>query len=236
MVFNKTKTLISILLMLNLYPVKLEFLMDFDFFLTQIYNIKNLPLGGFHSQFKMAPDLRKNYTIEHIEQRNPKESAVLALFYPDIHNNTNFLLTLRARYQGVHSSQISFPGGKKDGSDKDLKQTALRETEEEMGIKKNTVTILREMTKTYIPPSNFWVTPFVGMLNNKPVININNEVEKILEISVKDLLNDKSVIFKNMSTSYMKSIDVPCYNLNDNVVWGATAMMLSEIKDMLNSL
>ena len=210
--------------------------MDFNYFLTHIYKIKELPLGGLDSQFKLAPELRKKFSMNEIESQNPKESAVLALFYPDIHQNTNILLMLRASYNGVHSAQISFPGGKKDKADTSLEFTALRETEEEIGISKNEITIVRELTKTYIPPSNFWVTPYIGVYNSTPTFSINHEVEKLIEVPIIELLDENLLRSKNVTTSYLKNIDVPCFKLNNYTVWGATAMMLSEIKDLLKSL
>ncbi len=210
--------------------------MDFEYFLTHLSKIRTLPLGGLDSQFKMAPELRKHYSLEAIEKRNPKESAVLALFYPDIDFKTKILLMLRSNYKGVHAAQISFPGGKKEKNDLSLEHTALRETEEEIGISKKEISIVRTLTKTYIPPSNFWVTPFLGITQKTPIMKTNYEVEKVIEISLSDLIDDNRLSSKNLTTSYMENIDVPCFKLNNYVVWGATAMMLSEIKDLLKSI
>ncbi|RPD98644.1 CoA pyrophosphatase [Aureibaculum marinum] len=210
--------------------------MDFNSFLSQINKLKKIPLGGIESQFKMAPELRKNFSSEDIQERNPKESAVLALFYPDKTNTTKILLMLRSNYKGVHSAQISFPGGKKEDTDNSLLETALRETKEEIGIDKKEITIIREITKTYIPPSNFWVYPFVGYTNKVPSFVSNYEVETLIEVPISDLIDDRSLGLKNLSTSYMKNIDVPCFKLNSYIVWGATAMILSEIKDLFKCL
>ena len=210
--------------------------MDFNSFLTHLSNLQNAPLGGQDSQFKMVPALRLNFTRDAIMKRNPKESAVMALFYPNERYETRFLLILRPNYNGVHSSQISFPGGKKDENDNDLLQTALRETEEEVGINRNEITLYRELTKTYIPPSNFWVTPYMAYLEQPPLFQTNDEVEQLIEVSFEDLIHEKSLSSKNLTTSYMKNIDVPCFLFNNRVVWGATAMILSEIKDLLKSL
>jgi len=207
--------------------------MDFKTFLKHLPKLKELPLGGIDSQFKMAPELRKKFSLEDIHLKNPKESAVLALFYPDEDHKANIVLMLRSDYKGVHASQISFPGGKKEKNDDNLKHTALRETEEEIGILKTDITIVRKLTKTYIPPSNFWVTPYLGFLQRKPNFSTNYEVEKIIEISIGDLINEKNLSCKNLTTSYMENIDVPCFKLNDYIIWGATAMVLSEIKDLL---
>ena len=210
--------------------------MDFDSFLTHISSLKEMPLGGMDSQFKMAPAIRKNFVLKDLIMANPKDSAVLALFYPDNTNQTNFLLTQRARYNGTHSAQISFPGGKMEKSDTNLETTALRETFEETGVSQNDIKIYREITKTYIPPSNFWVTPFIGFLEYTPKLVASHEVNEFIEVKLRDLLNDTSITSKNLTTSYMKNIDVPCFKLNDYIVWGATAMILSEIKDLIKSI
>lgn len=207
--------------------------MEFNSFLSLISNINTAKLGGLESQFKMVPKERKIFNNLNIEKLRPKKAAVLALFYPNIKNETCFLLTLRANYKGVHAAQISFPGGKFESSDKNLKNTAIRETFEEIGINSNDIQIKKQMTDTFIPPSNFLVSPFLGILNYTPKFTYNHEVEKVIEVRLSDLLNDKSITIKNLSTSYMKNIDVPCYKLNNYTVWGATAMMLSEIKDLL---
>jgi 8-oxo-dGTP pyrophosphatase MutT (NUDIX family) len=210
--------------------------MEFESFLSLISNIDRGNLGGFLSHKKMIPKERINFPQQKIKELNPKKAAVLALFYPDLNKETKFLLTLRANYEGTHASQISFPGGKFDVSDFDLKHTALRETFEEVGIESKKVKILKQMSDTYIPPSNFLVSPFIGLHYETPVFNYNHEVEQLIEVKLSDLLNDRTIAIKNLSTSYMKNIDVPCYILNNYTVWGATAMILSEIKDFLKSL
>ena len=210
--------------------------MEFDSFISLISKINYVKLGGFSSQKKMIPKQRINYTLESINQLNPKKASVLALFYPNKEKETCFLLTLRANYNGTHASQISFPGGKFEKSDENLKNTALRETFEEVGVKSEDVIIKKQMTDTFIPPSNFLVSPFIGILNKTPVFKPNHEVDQIIEVKLADLLNNKTITTKKLSTSYMKNIDVPCFKLNNYIVWGATAMMLSEIKDLLESL
>lgn len=210
--------------------------MNFSLFQSHISTIEKAILGGLESQFRLAPKMRLKYSEDIIKVSNPKKAAVLALFYPDKNNETHFLLTLRASYNGTHSSQISFPGGKTEKEDVDFMHTAKRETFEEVGIKMDAITIIKQFTDAYIPPSNFLVTPFLGTLNKTPTFTTNNEVEEIIEVKLTDLLDDANIIMKKMNTSYMKSIDVPCFKLNGYIVWGATAMMLNEIKDLLKSL
>ncbi|WP_420553191.1 NUDIX hydrolase [Tenacibaculum aiptasiae] len=207
--------------------------MVFSDFINQIEELQNKPLGGLTSQFKLAPKLRTQFSQELIDSKNPRKAAVLALFYPDDNNQTRFLLTERASYNGTHSAQVSFPGGKIEKNDKNLQETALRETFEEVGIVSNTIRVIRQLSDSYIPPSNFLVTPFLGLLSEKPKFTPNNEVANLIEVLTSDLLNDDNLTSKEMETSYMKNIDVPCFKLNDYIVWGATAMMLSEIKDLL---
>ncbi len=210
--------------------------MEFDSFLSLISKVDRAKLGGISSHLKMIPKERINFNRDHFEQINPKKAAVLALFYPNIKNETIFLLILRPSYLGTHSAQISFPGGKFEDSDKNLKKTALRETYEEVGIFSKEIQIKKQLSDTYIPPSNFLVSPFIGFVKKRPKFKLNHEVERLIEVKLSDLLNEKTITTKNLTTSYMKNIDVPCYKLNNYTVWGATAMILSEIKDLLKSL
>lgn len=190
-------------------------------------------LGGQASQFKMVPKLRLQFSEKDIKNNNPKKAAVLALFYPDENNQTRFLLTKRASYKGTHSSQISFPGGKLDMADSNLTATALRETQEEVGVTSNTIKIIQPLSKTYIPPSNFLVSPYIGLLPQKPIFKTNYEVDTLIEVLLADLLDDSNISSEILNTSYMKNIEVPCFKLNNYTVWGATAMILSEIKDLI---
>ncbi|MEN8124813.1 MAG: CoA pyrophosphatase [Bacteroidota bacterium] len=210
--------------------------MDFNQFISQIDQLQKLDLGGPYSQYKMAPKERKLFLNDDFKNLKPKKAAVLALFYPNIRNETCFLLTLRANYNGVHAAQISLPGGKFEMKDNYLQNTALRETYEEVGVDHSEIEILKEMTQTYIPPSNYLVSPFIGKITSTPNFNINHEVERIIEVKLADLLDERSITSKNLTTSYLKNIDVPCFKLNNYIVWGATAMVLSEIKDLFTSL
>lgn len=209
--------------------------MKFNQFIEKIESLKSLKLGGLDAQFKLAPELRLRYNADKIKANNPRKAAVLALIYPNENEETTFLLTERASYKGTHSAQISFPGGKIDVLDTNLQETALRETFEEVGLLPTSIQIIRELTDVYIPPSNFLATPFIGFVNKKPLFKTNYEVENIIEVSVADLLNETSLTTVNLTTSYMANVDVPCFKLNDYIVWGATAMILSEIKELLKA-
>jgi 8-oxo-dGTP pyrophosphatase MutT (NUDIX family) len=207
--------------------------MIFESFLHNIDLFKSAELGGLASQFRLAPEMRLQYNAEKIAASNPKKAAVLALFYPNEHNETCFLLTQRASYKGTHSAQISFPGGKIEASDENLQATAIRETFEEVGVTASQIQVIREITDVYIPPSNFLATPFLAYSNTKPTFITNHEVDHTFDVKLTDLLDDNNITSINITTSYAKNIDVPCFKLNDYIVWGATAMMLNEIKELL---
>lgn len=209
--------------------------MNFTEFVNIIPKLTNTTPGGIAAQFKLAPQMRLPVSELYLKSNKPKKAAVLSLFFPNSNNETCFLLTLRANYNGTHSSQISFPGGKIDEFDKDLKHTALRETFEEIGIEKNSVTVFKQMTNVYIPPSNFLVTPFLGYINYTPTFKTNFEVEKVIAVTLKDFLNDSCISKQIITTSNSKNIEVPCFVFNNFIVWGATAMMLSEIREIFKN-
>ena len=211
--------------------------MDFSDFLIIVSKIKNISLPAEQSQFKMLPPGRMKIRDTYKEaMKQAKQSAVLALFYPAYDNQTKFALIQRKAYNGVHSAQISFPGGKVEMNDLSLEHTAIRETHEEIGVNPDQVKIVKALTKVYIPPSNFSVQPYIGLLNEPPnFILQETEVEELLEVSLMDFINDNHVVTKTVSTSYNTKVAVPAYLLNGHIVWGATAMMLSEIKDLIKA-
>jgi len=212
--------------------------MNFDDFTIRSSKIKNLPLPGSASHYKMAPLIRiKELEAGYIKKMNPKKAGVLALFYPNERKSTNLLLTLRKTYQGVHSNQIGFPGGRSEEEDLDIMQTALRETHEEVGVPPQQVSVIKSLSEIYIPPSNFEVQPFIGLYKDpKPFVLQESEVEALVEVSLSDFMDDAKVFTQKLSTSYAKNIDVPAFKLNGYTVWGATAMMLSEIKELLRQV
>jgi 8-oxo-dGTP pyrophosphatase MutT (NUDIX family) len=207
--------------------------MNFRDFTKKIEDLQQIKLGGLEAQFRMAPQLRLRYNKDKILANNPRKAAVLALLYPNMKNETTLLLTQRASYKGTHSAQISFPGGKTEKRDLNLQETALRETFEEVGVVPSTIAVIRELTDVYIPPSNFLATPFLGFVHEKPKFILNHEVAIIIEVLVSDLLNEKNMTSVNLSTSYMKNSEVPCFKIDNHIIWGATGMMLSEIKELL---
>ena len=212
--------------------------MSFDEFIKSISKIENIPLPAEASQLKMVPPFRQDL-IKHQKDaiKQAKKAGVLMLFYPDSTGRTKFVLILRKTYEGVHSAQIGFPGGKLESQDKDLKAAAVRETYEEIGVLINNIEVIRELSEVYIPPSNFYVQPFMGLSRVTPnFVKQEDEVEAILEIDLQHFLNDENLITRMVRTSYSIEVEVPAFKLNNHVVWGATAMMLSEAKDLLKQL
>ncbi|MGB1308247.1 MAG: NUDIX hydrolase [Oceanihabitans sp.] len=209
--------------------------MNFDEFLKSTSKINNLPLPGEASQLKMSPPFRKALLKQQKDKIiHAKQSAVLALFYPDAQQITKLILILRKTYKGVHSAQVGFPGGKVEKEDESLQHTALRETQEEIGVPAQDVAVLKALTKVYIPPSNFFVQPYFGITNKTPrFIKEESEVEALIEVPLTQFLDAKNVISKKVTASYKLDVEVPAFQFSNHIVWGATAMMLSEIKDLL---
>lgn len=208
--------------------------MNFNLFFNAIPNVLNVELPSTFSHIKMAPLERIKIMEENSYDINSvRKAAVMMLFYPR-NDETHLLLIVRNSYPGVHSSQIAFPGGKVEEFDFDLKQTALRETHEEIGIHPNDIHVIRDFSSIYIPPSNFLVYPFLGVSQTELTFKLQEEeVAGIIELPLSTLLDDSIISNKNLETSYSKLIEVPVFQIEEHSVWGATAMMLSELKDVL---
>lgn len=194
------------------------------------------PLPGLEAQLKMASQFRLPLDMNQFDLSKAKRGAVLILLYP--HENTiNTVLTLRPSYKGVHSGQVSFPGGKPEPSDVNLAATALREANEEIGLITGSVELIGTLSDLYIPPSNFLVSPFIAKVSEKPILIRNErEVEKIIEVPLTYFL-DESVRKEKEVNPYGKfKFTTPYYDVFGDTVWGATAMMLSEMMEIIKSL
>ncbi len=209
--------------------------MNFDEFLKLTSKVKNIKLPAESAHFKMVPPFRRDLIKKQKEAiKKAKRAGVLALFYPNINKQTELVLILRKTYEGVHSAQVAFPGGKLEKQDVSLEAAALRETFEEVGVPIATIEIIRKLSQVYIPPSNFYVQPFLGVAKRTPIFKKqDDEVESIIKVNLQHFLDDSILITKKISTSYSADVEVPAFKLNGHIVWGATAMMLSEIKDLL---
>lgn len=208
--------------------------MTFDSFLNKISEIKSYPLLAPEAHLRMAPKERLPFLnpLDHLN-KHPKKSAVLMLFYPN-NQEPYIVLIKRAKSLGVHSVQIGLPGGKFEPADTNLTITALRETHEEIGVLPSKVEIIKSLSPVYIPPSNFMVSPFVGLAQQHPLfIPEPSEVSEIIEVPVKELINAENVQTVIKSSSYAQNMKVPAFTYNDHIIWGATAMMLNELKEIL---
>jgi 8-oxo-dGTP pyrophosphatase MutT (NUDIX family) len=211
--------------------------MDFQDFLQIVPYLDAVNLPGEAAHNVMVPQQRLEITKKiNFDEIKPKNAAVMMLFYPK-EGITHLVLIVRNSYKGVHSSQIAFPGGKYEKTDINFEQTALRETHEEIGIHSDKIQVLKAFTHLYIPPSNFMVYPFLGICREEILFYPDpNEVADIIELPLTAFLSDSIVVSAEMTTSYAKSIEVPAFQIEQHIVWGATAMMLSELKIVINSI
>ena len=209
--------------------------MYLDEFYKLMPQLLQAPLGGIEAQFKLAPAYRSKYDLDVIKSSHPKQAAVLILLYPDIENKIRFVLTKRPDYSGDHANQISFTGGKKSILDTDISATAMRETEEEIGVRISEKNVLKNLTEVFIPPSNFLVQPYLTYVLETPVFVPNYEVEKILTPSISQLIQPQ-IVQRNVAGSNGIFRATHGFIMESEFVWGATAMMLSEIKYLFNNI
>ena len=198
-------------------------------FIKNIQQRLSETLPGKEHQHLMAPSLRGR---EGMPEQSPTVACVLVLLFPK-NDKWHFALMQRVPHEkDVHSGQISFPGGRFEESDDSLEFCALRETEEEVGVPIDNVTVLGQLSELHIPVSNFQVYPFVGFVKNTPTfIPQPTEVQQIIEVPIemlKDASNQKTIDFRVRKNIILK--DTPYFDFYGNQVWGATAMMLSEFR------
>jgi 8-oxo-dGTP pyrophosphatase MutT (NUDIX family) len=210
--------------------------MQFSYFNQFLPKIKKIDLPGLDAQLLLAPDFRKESLKTSYNTSHAKKAGVMILFYPDQNDQTHVVLILRKSYKGVHSNQVALPGGKVEKEDADLVETALRETEEEIGVKASTIEVIRPMTELYIPPSNYIVQPTLGKVDYLPDFKPQiTEVEKIIPVKLEDLLLTSNIKPGLIKTTYAGQKKVMSYQVNGYTIWGATAMMLSELQVLLKN-
>ena len=165
------------------------------------------------------------------DKKKPIPAAVLILLYPD-KNQWHFFLTKRTKTVEHHKGQISLPGGMLEEGES-TKEAAVRETFEEIGIESKRINIIGSLTPLHIPISGFKIFPFVGWIKEKPKLKIqSNEVSKVLSPTIENLL-DKGTRREKYSLILGKKVKIPFFDLDNEMVWGATSMILSEFRSVL---
>jgi len=185
-------------------------------------------LPGSASHKKMLP-LNRELSAQHDELLRIKHSSVLLLLYIE-NQELNACLIKRPSHMKHHAGQIALPGGRIEKGETAL-ETALRETWEEIGITSDQIEILGSLSEIYVQVSRFQIHPFVGWLNKKPGFVINKyEVEKMIYFPLKNMKNSFAEVELETITGTLK---VPCFKFEDEIIWGATAMILLEFADVL---
>ncbi len=202
-------------------------------FISHLQKKIKQPLPGIDVQYQMAPETRKKFHIEELVPNTFKKSAVMVMVYQS-KGEFYIPLTKRHNYEGKHSNQISLPGGKFDESDKTLLNTALRELNEEIGIG-SAVEIIGALTPLYIPVSNFYVEPYIGVYKNERIeFKINNyEVKQLIPLNLKTLMDDTTIEKEGIVKGEGYQLKTPYFNVEGEIIWGATAMILNEFKKLI---
>lgn len=211
--------------------------MNIDIYQNFIKELEQKLLGklpGLEAHLKMAPPERFPEEKPLSPPPDAKIACVLLLLYLD-ENSIHFPLIVRPQTAHTHSGQVAFPGGKYEEEDKDLVTTALRETQEEIGVVVDKNKTIGQLSSIYIPPSNYLVYPIVAHLEKKPDFVINQrEVTSILEVKLDDLQNAKNHKTKE-TLWHNQKVNLPYYQLEKRTVWGATAMILAEFLEILRN-
>jgi 8-oxo-dGTP pyrophosphatase MutT (NUDIX family) len=192
-----------------------------------------ISLPGVEAHLLLAPEMRINDLKYGIPPASALESAVLILLYP-IENRLHTVVILRNEYDGAHSGQISFPGGKAEKSDIDFQHTALREAQEEIGTDPANLEIIGQLSRFYVRPSNFIVYPFIAYQDHQPdFLPDPTEVQRIIEIDIFNEISYEKIINRTLTFKNNIQILAPGFSVGNEFMWGATAMIFSELLQML---
>jgi 8-oxo-dGTP pyrophosphatase MutT (NUDIX family) len=191
------------------------------------------PLPGLRAQLKMAPEPRPGTRPYREMESSSLRAGVLVLFYPK-DGRLHLPLTRRTERVVTHRGQISFPGGTQHPGET-IEETALREAAEELGLVPEEIVLLGRLTPLYIPPSNFCIYPVVACLPERPELRPQpEEVAEVLEVPVGHLL-EAGTLRRETWTLNDEAYDVPFYSFGGHKIWGATAMVLAELLDIIAS-
>ena len=205
-------------------------------FIRQLESRLKGPLPGKQAQYIMAPGSRLVNETASLQPENPKSGSVLIALTRK-GDDLVFPIIQRAEYDGAHSGQVSLPGGKMEDGDKDLYETAIREASEEIGINVEGIEILGELTEIYVHASRFKILPVVAYLASCQVYKLDEkEVVDIMEVNIKELTDSRRIKHTKINLDSGPSINAPYYDFHGKVVWGATAMILSEFSSILRQM
>jgi len=204
-------------------------------FVNKLESRLKLELPGIDAQRLMMPVEGSSERFD-LNKKDVKRGGVLILFY--VKDSQIYIpLTQRHDYKGTHGGQVSLPGGKIEPSDGSLIDTALRETHEEIGISRSAINVMGTLTDLYIPPSNFRVTPVVGFIDYLPKFKLDAfEVKELIETPLSWLTDDKKLKQKEIIVRNQFSINAPYFDIQEKIVWGATAMILSELRTIIKEI
>lgn len=203
-------------------------------FIEKLEQRLQLPLPGLKAQSKMFPG--KSRELPNVTKlANAREAAVCILLFE---RDKSWFTTIikRVEYKGVHSGQMAFPGGKREG-DESFIEAALRETEEEICVQVTSENVLGKLSPLYIPPSNMYVEPVLAYIDYSPKYTKQiEEVDKIIEVKIETLLDDSNRKVKTMTHSSGIKFETPYFDVQNHVVWGATAIMISEFVETIKPI
>jgi len=206
--------------------------MDFNLFCDQLQERLKLPLPGeeAHHRFRAKPVGDVVPLFDHT--RPPRPGGVIILLYED-HGVIRFPLIKRPDYPGVHGGQVSLPGGKAEAGE-DAVRAALRECREEVGVPVDNMRVLGRLSDFYVMPSNVKVTPVIAAARERPVFHPDPfEVARLMEVPLDDVTGDHAIRETEILAGGKYRMIAPHFEIENEIVWGATAMMLNEFRVVL---
>lgn len=208
--------------------------MNFDELTRFLEKRVQQPMPGEAAHQRMKPKMADGSPLRLKHSTPPRKGGVLILLYED-EGGVRFPLIQRPSYEGIHSGQMALPGGRYENEDLDQFHTALRESQEEIGVEKDKVEIIGSLSEFFVAASNYMVLPVIGKIDHKPsFIPEPREVDDIVTPPVMHLIDPSRLKEKEMTVRNGFKMICPYFDLEGRTVWGATAMMLSEFVDILN--
>lgn len=205
--------------------------MKLEDFKKIIPKIEKNEVKGLDVQKELAPKNRIN-ELKTSNKEFVRNASVMALVYPK-QEIMHLALILRTQYDGKHSGQVALPGGKQELTDDNHWGTAIREVEEEIGISHSEFKLLKELSCLYVPVSNFKVHPYLAMSNKELIFKLQeSEVADLIEMPLDYFIFKSNIEHTNVKTSKETTIKAPAFIYQGHIIWGATAMILNELKTL----